>query len=338
MKKFLVLPILLALIIFACAKKDNGVKLEEGTPAYQLAKELSSKLSYLDPDKINVLVSTKKFKITTGEVIQSIQSNFGNRAAQLKNLGTARLKEMIEQNAQTLAEKKLLLNVAKKAKTILPQAEVDSVLNTQYLRAGSEENFLTSLKSNGISLENVKNEIQIGLTIQHYLDNLHTSETQVTEEEIQQAYKEDKTASVRHILLNTEGKRDSTKQEIRKKMEEVLARARKGENFADLAKIYSEDPGSKNNGGLYENFGRGRMVKPFEEAAFSVPVGEISDIIETRFGYHILKVIERKKETSPLEEMRPQLQAQIKQKKQNEAYQTHITKLKEEAEFEMVLF
>lgn len=338
MKRFFKFSILLALISFACAKKDNSVKLEKGTQAYELAKELTNKFSYLDPDKNNVVVSTKKFKITTGEVIQTIQFNYGNRAVQLKNLDEARLKDVVNQNAENLAEKKLLLNAAHKANTILPPTEVDSVLNIQYLRAGSEENFLTSLKMNGISFENVKSEIQIGLTIQHFLDNVLTSDIQVTEDEIQQAYQEDKTASVRHILLSTQGKSDSAKQEIRKKMDDLLVRAKKGEDFAELAKKYSEDSGSKKNGGLYENFGRGRMVKPFEEAAFSVPVGKISDIIETRFGYHILKVIKRQKETRPLAEMRPQLEAQIKQRKQNETYKTYITKLKEEAGFEMVQY
>lgn len=338
MKKFLVLSILLALIIFACAKEGDSVKLEEGTPAYQLAKELSSKLSYLDPDKNNVLITTKQFKITTGEVIQTIQSNFGNRASQLNNLDAGHLNAAIAQNAQELAEKKLLLHAAKQSNTSPSQTAVDSVLNIQYLHAGSEANFLEYLKNNGISVEYVKGEIESGLTIQLYLDEVFAGKTQVTDEEIQKAYQTDKTATVRHILLSTQGKSNSDKQEIRKKMEEILTRARKGEDFAELAKKYSEDPGSKNNGGLYENFGRGRMVKPFDEAAFSVPVGELSDIVETRFGYHILKVIERKKETQPLQEVRPQLEAQIKQKKEKEAYQAHVAKLKEEAGFNLVVY
>ncbi len=133
--------------------------------------------------------------------------------------------------------------------------------------------------------------------------------TKVTEKEIQKLYNEDKTASVIHILLMTQGKSDSAKIEIRKKMEVILERAKQGEDFAKLVEEYSEDPGSKNNGGLYKDFGRGDMVKPFEDAAFSVPIGEISDIIETRFGYHILKVIDRKKETQPLEKVQQQIES-----------------------------
>jgi parvulin-like peptidyl-prolyl isomerase len=119
-------------------------------------------------------------------------------------------------------------------------------------------------------------------------------------------------------------------------MEDILARAKKGEDFAALAKQYTEDPGSKENGGLYEDFGRGKMVKPFEHAAFSVPVGQISDIVETTYGYHIIKVENRKKETQPLDQVKAQIEAQIKQQKQNAAFETLLTGLKKKADFRAV--
>jgi hypothetical protein len=71
---------------------------------------------------------------------------------------------------------------------------------------------------------------------------------------------------------------------------------------------FSEDPGSKNTGGLYENFPKGQMVKPFEDAAFTLPIGSLSDIVETPYGYHILKIIDRKKETKPYEEVKKDLE------------------------------
>ncbi|MFQ5770311.1 MAG: peptidylprolyl isomerase, partial [bacterium] len=239
MKKFLGFSILLVLIIFSCTKKEEGMKLEAGTPAYQLAKELASKLSSLDPDKNNIWVATKYFNITTGEVFQTIQDNYGTRSGQLKTLDTNRLQEFIKQNAQKLAEKKLLLHAAKMAHTTFRQEEADSLLNDQYTRAGSEAKFLEMLKNIGVSIETVKNDIESGLIIKSYLDKALESESEITEEEIQKAYQEDKTASVRHILLSTQGKSDSAKQEIRKKMEGILAQAREGEDFAELAKKYT---------------------------------------------------------------------------------------------------
>jgi len=101
-----------------------------------------------------------------------------------------------------------------------------------------------------------------------------------------------------HILLMTSDPEtheplSADKKEAKHKlMEDILKQARAGTNFADLAKQYSEDPGSKDKGGEY-TFPRGQMVKQFEDTAFSLKPGEISDIIETQFGYHIIKLSEK---------------------------------------------
>ncbi len=331
MKRFFAVLILISAFVMACGTSNESAKLEKGTPAYDLAKGVSEKIPYMNPDKNNVLVKTNSFSITTGEVFRTIQSNYGNRASQLQNLDSARIAGIIEGNANQIAEKKLLLVAVNESNMTATPAEIDSVMNLQYMRAGGKVAFLQMIQSNGVDTNYIRTQISDGVSIQKFLDNKLGDETTVTEDDIQKAYNEDKTATVRHILLSTQGKSDSAKQEIRKKMEDILARARKGEDFAKLAKEYSEDPGSKEKGGLYEDFGRGQMVKPFEDAAFSVPVGQISDIIETQYGFHILKVINRKKESKPLEEVKAQLEEKIKRTKQQEAYQNYIDGLKETA-------
>ncbi len=233
-----------------------------------------------------------------------------------------------------------MLNEAKKAKFSLSQTLLDSIIENQYSRAGGEQRFLEMLKMSNMSIENVKDEIRKSVIFNQYLDETLGQEIQITEEEIQNAYNDYTSkgiATIRHILLLTQGKSDAEKREIRNTMEKILSEARKGEDFSELVKKYSEDPGSKDNGGLYENFTRGVMVKPFEDAAFSVPVGEISNIIETVYGYHILKVIDRNNFKS-LDEYRPELESQIKGEKKPQTYRAYIDKLKEKEEYKKINF
>lgn len=336
MRKVFVLFFVVILIISGCGKKDTGVKLEEGTPVYQLAEELSEKLEFLDPEKNNVLVATKNYDVTVGEALGTIQTGSGKNIGKIKAMPPERLKNYVMQFAERLAEQNILLNASKKANIVLTDAKVDSILNLQYSRAGGEEKYIEMLKKNGIGIDFVKDDIRKNLTINEYLETTLSNELEITEEKLQEIYQQDKTASVRHILLMTQGKTDSAKQEIRKKMEDILVKAEGGADFAELAKEYSEDKGSSKKGGLYEDFPRRQMVKPFNDAAFSVPVGEISDIVETRYGFHILKIIDRKKETKPFEEVRSQIEQGFLKKARPEAIQNHIKKLKEDTGYEVL--
>jgi foldase protein PrsA len=338
MKRFIVILILPTLFLLGCSKEEGEVKLERGTPGYQLAKDLVSILPVLDPDVNAVLIRANTFTVTTGEIVQSLYANMGKRTEQLKTFDAERLQSIIDENAARLAERKLLMAEAKKAESSVTQEEIDNMLDLQYRRAGGEEKFLQILEENGIDIEFVKESIANDLMIENYLDDYFASKIPISEDDVQKVYGEDKTASVRHILLLTQEKSEEEKKGIYGKMEQILARAKKGEDFAELAKIFSEDPGSKDKGGLYENFGRGQMVPPFEEASFSVPVGEISDIVETTYGYHIIKVIDRKKETRPLEEVRAEIAGQIRRGQQNEVYKELLDQLKENASIQIIRY
>ena len=116
-----------------------------------------------------------------------------------------------------------------------------------------------------------------------------------------------------HILLKTEGKDDAT---VKAKAEEILKEAKGGADFAELAKKYSEDDSNAKNGGDLDYFGRGRMVPEFDTAAFNMEPGQISDLVKTQFGYHIIKLTDKKAgSTRPLEEVKQQLTEQIQSEK-----------------------
>jgi peptidyl-prolyl cis-trans isomerase D len=125
--------------------------------------------------------------------------------------------------------------------------------------------------------------------------------TVVTDDELKEVYKQNiqqfqvpNRVHVEHILLLTTGKTDAEVVEIKKKAEDILAQARKkGANFEDLAKKYSEDPGSKAKGGDVGWVLPGQMVPEFEKASFSLNKGDISDLIKTQYGFHIIKVLDK---------------------------------------------
>lgn len=124
--------------------------------------------------------------------------------------------------------------------------------------------------------------------------------TEVTEEEIRDYYRGHRAEYLQgaqrnldYVLLEKRPSAEDSAQ-VKRRIQELLLRARQGEDFAELARLYSEDPGSKEKGGDLGFFGRGEMAKPFEEAAFDLKVGQISDPIKTNFGWHIIKLTDRK--------------------------------------------
>jgi len=111
----------------------------------------------------------------------------------------------------------------------------------------------------------------------------------------QDEFKTPEMVKARHILIKVDkSASEEDKKQAQKKAEDILSKIKAGEDFAKLASEFSDDPGSKSKGGDLGFFARGRMVKPFEDAAFALKVGEVSGIVESPFGYHIIKAEERK--------------------------------------------
>ena len=116
-----------------------------------------------------------------------------------------------------------------------------------------------------------------------------------------------------HILLMTVGnKTDAEVEEIKKNAEDILGQAKKGTRFEDLAKKYSEDPGTKDKGGDLGWLVQGQTVPEFEKVAFSLQKGQISDLVKTQYGFHIIKVMDKETaHTKPFEEVRDSLRAPL---------------------------
>jgi len=332
MKKILIIVLIAAFGAAACSpKRVEGTKLAAGTPAYQLALDLAKTVPALDPEKNAVLVTTKRFTVTVGDAVQVIQNTMGKGAAQLVAAEAGTSKEFVANAARQVADRRLLVAITADAKISLTPEEAAKLLAAQYERAGGEAQFIERIKANDADPEFIKTMFVENETINRYLEKNVFASVSVGDEEIRKAYDQDKTATVRHILLLTQGKPASEIPAIRKKMEGLLVRAKAGEDFAALAKEFTEDPGSKENGGLYENFPRGAMVKPFDEAAFTLPVGQISGIVETEYGFHILKIEGRAKETEPYEKVKDQIADSLKQAKRGEVFEKYMAGVRKKA-------
>ncbi|CAG0970072.1 Peptidyl-prolyl cis-trans isomerase D [Methylophilaceae bacterium] len=157
---------------------------------------------------------------------------------------------------------------------------------------------------------------------------------QVTEDEIRKFYADnadkfqgDEQRRASHILIGFGvSPTPEAKEEARKKAEQVLAEVKSNsDQFAELAKKYSQDPGSAGNGGDLGMFGRGVMVKSFDDAVFSMTPGAVSDLVESEFGYHIIKLTEISGESQSFESVKPQIRGEL-------IYQKAVAKFTEQAE------
>ena len=148
-----------------------------------------------------------------------------------------------------------------------------------------------------------------------FKDQIKVSEDQIKDyyEDNQDTFKEKKQVKARHILFTlAENASKEEEERVKQKALSVVQQARAGVDFAELAKKHTEDPSGKENGGDLGYFSAGQMVKPFEDAAFKLKKEEISDLVRTAFGYHILKVEDIKEaKTKTLEEARGQILATL---------------------------
>ncbi|NLY43934.1 MAG: hypothetical protein GX066_08205 [Clostridiaceae bacterium] len=211
-------------------------------------------------------------------------------------------KELAKQiTLNSIKEFKVLLSKAKEAGTKLDDSEIEATnqqLETFIQMLGDGETGKQEFeRMYGVSVDEVyKINPDIALVQKFNHEKMH--ELEPTEEEARKFYEDNieyyELVTVRHILFLTtdaetgEPLPQDKQDEAKKKAEDILARINAGEDMAELAKEYSEDPGSKDNGGEY-TFGKGEMVEEFENWAFNAKVGD-TGIVKTEYGYHVMKL------------------------------------------------
>lgn len=322
MKK--ILGMLMAGIMVLGMVACNGAKQE-----LYVAKVNGKEIAYSDYEK-NYMIFKKQIEANVGADIWTQDAGSG------KTYGEVFKEQILEK----LIEDAMLSQEAEKAGLKVDEKEIADQLENFKKQIETNQEYKDYLEQNGISDDFIKKQMEIDNLLTKFRVD-YDKKNEVSEEDIKKYYQENqaefKIDEVRasHILLKTVDDNrlpldDAAKEAVRTKAQEVLAKVKSGEDFARLAKEYSEDPGSAENGGDLNFFGRGQMVKPFEDAAFSMGVGQVSELVESNFGYHIIKVTDKKNETSGFEEV----QDRIKSTLLDEAYQKYVEELKVNAKIE----
>ncbi|MBF0196292.1 MAG: peptidylprolyl isomerase [Planctomycetes bacterium] len=251
----------------------------------------------------------------------------------------------LEQQMQLLdfmIGKMLLLKKADEQKLVVATAEIDKEISSVKSRYPSTEEFEKFLQQNGLDQEKLKKDISQNLLIQKVFDK-NVAKKEVTQEEVKafydgnsQYFKKPEQVKASHILLKV--KEDgSDKEAVTKQLMDIKKQAVAGADFAELAKKHSQGPSGPGGGDLGQ-FGRGQMVPAFEKAAFSMNIDQVSDVIETQFGLHILKVFEKQEPSvTALKEVEGRIKDHLDQQKNGQAVAAYVKDLRTKAKVEVSL-
>jgi peptidyl-prolyl cis-trans isomerase C len=241
-----------------------------------------------------------------------------------------------------MVAQQLLLQEAQAQGVTITDAELAAQIEPLRKRMG-EDKFKQALTTENMTEDKFRQEIRKNAVVEKLLASKVVSGVKITDQDVktfydqnQQEFKRPERARLRHILVRVDQNASADdKQKARQKADGLLARIKGGEDFAKVAQEASDDPGSKPRGGDLGWVAPGQTVEPFEKAAFALKPNEISPVVESRFGYHIIQLQERHAaDTAPLEEVKERVSQFLKSKQAGEAIEAHVKVLRSKAKVE----
>jgi len=252
--------------------------------------------------------------------------------------------EIRKRAAEKVIERVLLEVTAEREGIRISGEDVESQLAQIMSTFPSEMVFDERLARNGFTRDSFRKQIEISLGITVLIDKHMDTVAEPDEDECRKYYDKNmlqfwspELVKASHILLRVE-ETDSESEKLTKRLrlEGILEEVRQGGDFAELAEMYSDGPSAPKGGDL-GFFKRGAMVKPFEEAAFALEIGEVSDVVETPFGFHIIKVTERQPESyTPFDEVKKNIAELITKRRYEKDLKRYVSGLREAAEIEYI--
>jgi peptidyl-prolyl cis-trans isomerase C len=300
-----------------------------------LSCEPAEPVANLEPESKKVAVF-EGGEVTLGEVQEfAALSGMGELSP-----GDPQYEAMIQQIMPTLVDFEIAKAYAEEHDITVSESDVNQEIETikdqiseqaqaQGMDVGREEAFTQALQQAGLTEDELRTQLRDQLPVQKVQERV-AGDAEASQEEVERFYEENKELQfttpeqrcARHILFN---------KDQRAKAEEVKGELENGADFAELAREYSQDPGSAENGGDIGCLGQGETVPNFEEALFNAQEGEIVGPVETEFGYHVIEVTDiREQSTQPLSEVEGQIREQLSADIQAEEFNAWIQEQREQ--------
>jgi len=327
--------LVLSIVIAVCVS-SAGPAIAAQTPAAQSSKPVPAQL----PDVVARVNGESVTKAEFERAIAAIEARAG--APMPVDQRDRILRTILDQ----VVSYKLLVQESHTRKVDASDTEVAARIQEIQGQFPNQAAFEQMLTTRHTTIEELRSDMRQDLAVQKLIDDEITPKIAVKPEQLADYYaknpdqfKQPERVHASHILIGVpRGADAATKAQARAKADQVLQDVKAGKDFATLAKENSQDPGSAPNGGDLGFFQPGQMVGPFNDAAFSLAPGAVSDIVETEFGFHIIKVAEKQpSHTVPLEEVKPQLEQFLLQRNRQEQTDTFVKGLRSKGMIEILI-
>jgi peptidyl-prolyl cis-trans isomerase C len=295
-------------------------------------------------DEIAATVNGETISMT--EVQRDIDQIKAQYTAQGQSVSDAQLASIGRDVLDNLVRQMVLVQEADEYGITVDDGEIQEQLDGVRGQFGSDKEYEEALGQSGFTEESLRERITTDLRIRRLIEDRVFDELPVESEKVRSFYDEnlaafieEETVTARHILMQVgEDASDDQREKALAKIKDVQERLFAGADFAETAREYSEGPSGPQGGDL-GTFTRGRMVKPFEDAAFSLEPGQMSDIVETQFGYHIILVTEKNEGgQAPFEEVESDIRRYLAQQASPDAVEEYIEQLVESADVELLVY
>jgi peptidyl-prolyl cis-trans isomerase C len=341
---FRAIPLILILTLAACSKdpaKEAGTTTQPAAGSSQ-AGAPGEPIKPI-PEKLPEVIARVNGESVTRKEIEDYVFNLEGRAG---GPVPAEQRDRIYRGIiDQLVGYKLLVQEAKARKIDVPDAEVNAKIDEVKKQFPSEDLFMQTLIDRKVTIDQMKADAKRDLAISRLIDAEIAPRIALKPSQVEDFYKNNQDRftqpeSVRasHILIRfPEGADAAAKAQAKTKAQKILKDLKGGKDFAALAKQHSED-GSAQIGGDLGFFPQGQMVGPFNDVAFSLKPGATSDLVETQFGYHIIRVAEKRPgRTVPLEEVRPKVEQYLQNQNKETETDAFVKSLRAKGQVEILI-